>query len=117
MGGVDMSQYFDLTHLIQGFPQLLAFLGITLMVTTLDVIFVVGLGLIIIVFRLSVSRLLRVLGNLYTALVRCAPSIVLLFLVYYGVPAVAESLHIYLHDVHGGVFVVLTFTFQFAAIM
>ncbi|HLS61003.1 MAG TPA: amino acid ABC transporter permease [Virgibacillus sp.] len=112
-----MSQYFDLTHLIQGFPQLLAFLGITLMVTALAVIFGTALGLIIMVFKLSESRLLRFLGNLYTTLMRCTPSIVLLFLVYYGVPAIAESLNIYLHDVHSGVFVVLTFTIQFAAIM
>src|SRR5690625_5390794 len=66
------------------------------------------------VFKLSESRLLRFLGNLYTTLMRCTPSIVLLFLVYYGVPAIAESLNIYLHDVHSGVFVVLTFTIQFA---
>lgn len=112
-----MSQYFDLTHLIQGFPQLLAFLGITLMVTALAVIFGTALGLIIMVFKLSESRLLRFLGNLYTTLMRCTPSIVLLFLVYYGVPAIAESMNIYLHDVHSAVFVVLTFTIQFAAIM
>src|SRR5690625_6791078 len=85
------------------------------MLTALAVIFGTALGIIIMVFNLSESRLLRFLGNLYTTLMRCTPSIVLLFLVYYGVAAIAESLNIYFHDVHSGVFVVLTFTIQFAA--
>lgn len=45
-------------------------------------------------------------------------TIVLLFLVYYGIPAFAEGVFgIYLQDVSTGVFVVVTFSLQFAAMM
>lgn len=48
---------------------------------------------------------------------RCTPSIVLLFLVYYGVPALAENFGLNFHDIDTAIFVIVTFTLQFAAIM
>ena len=48
---------------------------------------------------------------------RCTPSIVLLFLTYYGIPAIAENFGIDLDDVDKIVFVVITFSLQFAAAM
>ena len=42
---------------------------------------------------------------------RCTPSIVLLFLVYYGVPALAENVGLNLHSIETAIFVVVTFTF------
>lgn len=113
-----MEKYFDINYLWTALPQLLPYLWITLFVAALAVIFGSLLGLVIAVFKLSKNKLLRFLANSYITIMRCTPSIVLLFLVYYGIPAFADHfLGIYLQDVHTGVFVVITFSLQFAAMM
>lgn len=113
-----MEKYFDINYLWTALPQLLPYLWITLFVAALAVIFGSLLGLVIAVFKLSKNRFLRFLANSYITIMRCTPSIVLLFLVYYGIPAFADYFFgIYLQDVHTGVFVVITFSLQFAAMM
>ncbi|KGR80196.1 amino acid ABC transporter permease [Ureibacillus manganicus] len=113
-----MEKYFDINYLWTALPQLLPYLWITLFVAALAVIFGSLLGLIIAVFKLSKNKFLSFLANSYITIMRCTPSIVLLFLVYYGIPAFSERFFgIYLQDVHTGVFVVITFSLQFAAMM
>lgn len=112
-----MNEYFDSTYLINAFPELLNFLSVTLFITILACLLGTILGFLIMLTKLSKYRILQIIGNLYTTIMRCTPSIVLLFLVYYGLPACAEIININLHDVHTGVFVVVTFTIQFAAII
>ncbi len=113
-----MEKYFDINYLWTALPQLLPYLWITLFVAALAVIFGSLLGLIIAVFKLSKNKILRFFANSYITIMRCTPSIVLLFLVYYGIPAFSDYFFgIYLQDVHTGVFVVITFSLQFAAMM
>ncbi len=113
-----MEKYFDINYLWTALPQLLPYLWITLFVAALAVIFGSLLGLLIAVFKLSKNRFLRFIANSYITIMRCTPSIVLLFLVYYGVPAFSDYFFgIYLQDVSTGVFVVITFSLQFAAMM
>lgn len=113
-----MEKYFDINYLWSALPQLLPYLWITLFVAALAVIFGTFLGFIIAFFKLSKNSILRFIANSYITIMRCTPSIVLLFLVYYGIPAFADSFFgIYLQDVHTGVFVVITFSLQFAAMM
>src|SRR5699024_244692 len=56
-------------------------------------------------------------ANSYTTILRCTPTIVLLFLVYYGIPAIGRYFGLYLNDLNTAVFVVIAFSLQFAAIM
>lgn len=112
-----MNEYFDSTYLIKAFPELLNFLNVTLLMTFLACVLGTLLGFLIMLAKLSEYRILQILGSFYTTIMRCTPSIVLLFLVYYGLPACAEVIGINLHNIHTGVFVIVTFTIQFAAIM
>lgn len=112
-----MNEYFDSTYLIQAFPELLSFLNVTLLMTFLACVLGTLLGFLIMLAKLSEYRILQLLGGFYTTIMRCTPSIVLLFLVYYGLPACAEVIGINLHNIHTGIFVIVTFTIQFAAIM
>ncbi|MDN4492076.1 amino acid ABC transporter permease [Ureibacillus aquaedulcis] len=113
-----MEKYFDITYLWTTIPQLIPFLWITLLVAALGVLIGSLLGLLLAMFKLSKNKILRFIANTYITIMRCTPSIVLLFLVYYGIPAFSESfLGIYLQDVHTGVYVVITFSLQFAAMM
>lgn len=113
-----MEKYFDINYLWTALPQLVPYLWITLVVAAFAVFFGSLLGLILAVFKLSKKKSLRLVANAYITIMRCTPSIVLLFLVYYGIPAFSEYfLGIYLQDIYTGVFVVITFSLQFAAMM
>lgn len=113
-----MEKYFDIEYLWTALPVLLPYLWITLLVAALSVILGSILGLFIAMAKLSQSYVLRKLANGYTTIIRCTPSIVLLFLVYYGIPAFFEHvLFIDIQSVHTGVFVVITFMLQFASMM
>ncbi|RUL53137.1 MULTISPECIES: amino acid ABC transporter permease [Lysinibacillus] len=113
-----MEKYFDIDYIWTALPNLLPYLKVTFLVAGLAVLFGTLLGLLLAFAKMGKSKLLRALANGYTTVMRCTPSIVLLFLVYYGIPFVADSLfRINLQDIHTGVFVVVTFSLQFAAMM
>lgn len=113
-----MEKYFDIAYLWSALPQLLPYLWVTISIASAAVIVGSLLGLLLAAAKLSNNKLLQRLANVYTTVMRCTPSIVLLFLVYYGIPAFSENLFgINLQNVHTGVFVVITFSLQFAAMM
>lgn len=113
----NMEKYFDISYIWNSLPVLLPFLKVTFMVAGLSIVFGTFFGLILAVMKLGKSKIAQKTANFYTTILRCTPSIVLLFLVYYGVPALADNFGLYLHDLNTAVFVVITFTLQFAAIM
>lgn len=113
-----MEKYFDIQYLWNALPTLLPYLWVTLYVAAFAVLIGSVLGLGLAAMKLSKSRILQALANGYTTVIRCTPSVVLLFLIYYGVPAFSENLFgIDLQGVNTGVFVVMTFSLQFAAMM
>lgn len=65
----------------------LPYLRVTLLYVTVSLVigFVIGAG--IVCLRKSRIKILAALASLYVTVLRCTPSIVLLFLVYYGLPA------------------------------
>lgn len=112
-----MEKYFDASYLWNAFPQLLPFLGVTFGVVGTSIVIGILLAFILVAMKLSKSKVLQFLANAYTTIMRCTPSIVLLFLIYYGVPAIASNFGIDLQNVHSAVFVIITFTLQFTAMM
>lgn len=112
-----MQKYFDASYIWGAFPALIPFLKITFLVVSLSVFFGTLLGLVLAVMKVRNNKIAQKLANGYTTILRCTPSIVLLFLVYYGVPAIFINFGIDLNDIDKAFFVVLTFTLQFAAIM
>lgn len=97
--------------------MLLPFLKVTFMVAGLSVLFGTLLGFVLAAAKVGKSKLAKKIANGYTTIMRCTPSIVLLFLVYYGIPAIGQNFGINLNDLDTAIFVVVTFTLQFAAIM
>lgn len=113
-----MEKYFDLSYIWSALPALLPYLWVTLYIVAFSVIGGTLLGILLAVAKLSSNKFLQFLANGYTTIMRCTPSIVLLFLVYYGIPAFAEALFgLNLQNISTGVFVVITFSLQFAAMM
>lgn len=112
-----MDKYFDASYIWGAFPVLLPFLKVTFLIAGLSIVLGTTFGLLLAMAKLSRVKAFQLFANWYTTIMRCTPSIVLLFLVYYGVPALGSQIGLDLNNVHTAVFVVATFTLQFAAIM
>ncbi|HAH62045.1 MAG TPA: amino acid ABC transporter permease [Treponema sp.] len=82
---------FDPVYIAEYFCRLLPFVGRTLQVTVLSVVCGTLLGALLAWARLSRSRAARAVSAVYVHIIRCTPSIVLLFIVYYGLPKLIES--------------------------
>lgn len=112
-----MEKYFDISFLVESVPMLIPFLKVTLMVAGLSVLFGTFLGFILAAMKIGNSNFAKKIAYGYTTILRCTPSIVLLFLTYYGIPAMADNFGVNLNDIDKAVFVVITFSLQFAAAM
>lgn len=112
-----MDKYFDMSYVWGAFPQLLPFLKVTFIVAGFSVLFGTFFGLLLAAAKLSNIKTAQKLANGYTTVLRCTPSIVLLFLVYYGIPALGNNVGINLNNIDTAIFVVIAFSLQFAAIM
>jgi len=112
-----MEKYFDATYIWESIPALIPYLKVTFIVAGLSVLFGSLLGLILAVMKLGKNKISQNIAHGYTTVLRCTPSIVLLFLIYYGVPAIAINFGINLNDMSAAFFVVITFTLQFGALM
>ncbi|WP_462410785.1 amino acid ABC transporter permease [Neobacillus sp. Marseille-QA0830] len=112
-----MQKYFDVSYMWNAIPQLIPFLKVTFMVALLSVLFGTVLGFILASMKLGPSKVAKKIANGYTTIIRCTPSIVLLFLVYYGLPAIASNFGTDMNTLPTGVFVVITFSLQFGALM
>ncbi|WP_075527982.1 amino acid ABC transporter permease [Sporosarcina ureilytica] len=112
-----MEKYFDSSYIWGAFPALIPFLKVTFMVAGFSVLFGTLFGLVLAVAKIGGNLFFKKLANGYTTILRCTPSIVLLFLVYYGIPAIGNNLGIDLNHIDKAIFVVVAFSLQFAAIM
>lgn len=109
---------FNPSFIIEVLPRLLAFLPVTLLVLAGTVLLGSLLGLILALAKAGRSRALRLLADGYTLAMRCTPPIVLLFMVFYGLPELLQAVAgIDINSVHKAVFVIVTFTLLFAASM
>ncbi|WP_068675447.1 amino acid ABC transporter permease [Oceanobacillus sp. Castelsardo] len=112
-----MEKYFDAAYIWESIPALIPYLKVTFIIAGLSVLFGSLLGLILAVMKLGKNKIAQNIAHGYTTVLRCTPSIVLLFLIYYGVPAIAMNFGINLNDMSSAFFVVITFTLQFGALM
>lgn len=91
--------------------KMLPYLGVTFQYVILSLFFGSVLAFGIAYLKLKGNRILRALANGYTTLMRCLPSIVMLFLVYYIIPAFLRAwFGIEFRSNDAIIFVVLTFT-------
>ena len=112
-----MEKYFNSVYITNSIPKLLPFIKVTFMVAGLSVIFGTLLGFVLAVAKIRKGKIAKKIADGYTTALRCTPSIVLLFLVYYGIPAIARDFGIDLDDVDKIVFIVIAFSLMYAAAM
>lgn len=97
-------------------PQLLPFLSITLAIMLATVFFGGILGFILAFCKLK-GRVSAKIAQAYIYIIRCIPSIVMLFMVYYGLPKFLLIFNIDINNYDRAFFVILTFSLLFAASM
>ena len=108
---------FDFFYLLEQIPKLVPYLDVTFLVLILTLFFGTILGFVLTFWKLGKNLILRKLAYAFTTAMRCTPSIVLLLLVYYGLPARASILAFDLNDLSKIFFVVTAFSLSFGNVM
>ena len=107
---------FDIGMIAQVLPDLLTYLDVTLLVALVSSALGSLLGGLLAWANLSGTAPLRWAALSYVYVMRCTPSIVLLFIVFYGLPKLMEAAFRYdMNELHRAVFAIITFTLLFSA--
>jgi len=102
---------FDIGMIGQVMPALLSYLDVTLLVAGVSIVLGSVLGGLLAWTSLAGGRVLRYLAAGYVYVMRCTPSIVLLFIVFYGLPKLIEGVfHYNINDMHRAVFAIIAFS-------
>lgn len=104
--------------IVEVFPDLLPFLPVTLCMVLGAVFFGSLLGFILARAKVRRRRIPKLLADFYIAALRCTPPIVLLFIVFYGLPELLMSvIGVNINSIYKGIFVLVSFSLLFAATM
>lgn len=107
---------FDPSVIITVMPALIPFLAVTLLIGVVSIVLGSLLGGLLAWGRLGGNRLAGALSCGYVYVIRCTPAIVLLFVVFYGLPKLmAYALGFDMDDAGRAVFAVITFSLLFGA--
>ena len=96
-----MGKYFDVSYMIQAFPQLLNYVHVTVLITVISAILGVILGSIIAIIRLKKVPVLNQLFIVFISFMRGTPFLVQLFLIYFGVPEIMSHMGLNMKNVPG----------------
>lgn len=107
---------FDAAMIVQVLPDLLTYLDVTLLVAAVSIAAGTLLGGLLAWANLDGARPLRWIVVGYVYVMRCTPSIVLLFIVFYGLPKLLQgAFGVDMNGMNRAVFAVITFAMLFGA--
>lgn len=106
---------FHPEYILTAFIQILPFIGVTLLMMAGTVLFGGLIGILLAKAKMKRQMVPRAIAVIYIYLTRCIPSIVMLFLVYYGVPVFLSQFGIDVNHLSKGVFVITAFSLLFAS--
>ena len=79
---------FNINYFVSVFPQILPYLPVTLFIAIVSIMFAILLGLAIALIRNNKIVIIDSCLALFISLFRGIPSVVLLFIIYYGLPQI-----------------------------
>lgn len=79
---------FNVNYFLSVFPQILPYLRVTLFIAVVSILFAMVLGLAIALLRNNKIIIVDAIFSLFISLFRGIPSVVLLFIIYYGLPQI-----------------------------
>ncbi|ANX01713.1 amino acid ABC transporter permease [Thermoclostridium stercorarium] len=107
---------FSPLYIPKVFFELLTSFPVTVLMLAGSVIFGSLLGFVLARAKISGGKISKILADAYIGVMRCTPPIVLLFIVYYGLPELLLSTAgIDINNVNKGVFVLVTYTLLYGA--
>lgn len=106
---------FHPAYIIYVLPKLLSALWVTLAMVAGTLFFGGLLGFLLVAGKIRSGKIAKTISNVYIYTVRCVPSIVMLFIVYYGLPELLLTFGVDINRVGKGFFVIVTFSVLFAA--
>lgn len=87
-----MNRPFSSVQIYNSFLTIIPYAGVTFGVVLGTIILGMALAILLFVQKQSKRKAVRALADGYINIIRCTPSIVLLFIVYYGIPKLALGL-------------------------
>ena len=87
-----MNRPFSPVQIWNSFLKIIPYAGVTFGVVLGTIILGTALAILLFIQKKSEKRFVRALADGYINIIRCTPSIVLLFIVYYGIPKIALGL-------------------------
>ncbi|AUO13764.1 amino acid ABC transporter permease [Priestia megaterium] len=110
-----MGKAFDIELIFTSIPQLLSYLHITIWVLIASLVIGSTLGLFIALPRIYKVPVLSQIAAVYISFMRGTPILIQLFLVFYGIPALLQLIHIDVSRMAPLVFVIITYSLSTAA--
>ncbi|MET4560854.1 amino acid ABC transporter permease [Lysinibacillus parviboronicapiens] len=110
-----MANDFDFMLIADVLPTLLQYLPITLEILVWSIFFGMLLGIVVALPKLLDIPVLKQIVSIYISYIRGTPILVQLFLVFYGIPALLQIIHIDVTRMDAIYFVIITYTFSNAA--
>ena len=106
---------FHPSFILKVIPELVTYLPVTLGMV-IGTVFFGGLwGFILALAKVKRRPVTKALASIYTYVTRCVPSIVMLFVVFYGLPELLASVGININGFSNGFFVIVTFSILYSA--
>lgn len=100
---------FKAEYFWESFPKIIEYLPITFVMVGLSLISGLILAFLLTWMKLGHHKWAKKIADGYTTIVRCTPSIVMLFLVYYGIPNIVAIFGVDINDWNRLFFVVVTY--------
>ena len=108
---------FKPEYILEVLPQIFPYTAVTLGIMAGTVLFGGLLGFLLAYAKIRGGRVGNGVANVYIYITRCVPSIVMLFIVYYGLPEFLRGIGIQTDSRNHGLFVIITFSILFGAVM
>ncbi|PVX38797.1 amino acid ABC transporter membrane protein (PAAT family) [Pasteurella langaaensis DSM 22999] len=83
---------FDFSYFLSVFPEIIGYLPTTLLISVVSILVAIIFGLCIALIRIQRYAIIDQILAVYISLFRSMPSVVLLFLVYYGSPQIVPAM-------------------------
>lgn len=106
---------FHPLFILEIIPELVTYLPVTLGMVLGTVLFGGMWGFFLALAKVRRRPVTKALAEIYTYVTRCVPSVVMLFVVFYGLPELLLSVGINMNGVDNGFFVIVTFSILYAA--
>lgn len=76
--------------ILDGLPTLLKGMGVTIEVTVISLILAMVIGLVLGVFSITKSKVLRMISTVFVDIIRGTPLLVQILFIYFGLPSVID---------------------------